>query len=568
MRILFATSEYFPLLKTGGLADVSASLTQALASRGHQVTVILPGYRAVLAQLHEIQRECVITGFGLWHPVRLLETMRDNIRLWIVDCPVLFDRKGGAYQDTFKHDWEDNAQRFAQFSRVIYELASGRAGWGDGFDIIHCNDWQTGLVPAFMSLEKKPIPTLFTIHNLAYQGNFTRHEFEGLWLPEKWWSSDAMEFYGKVSFLKAGIVFSDQLTTVSPSYAKEILTPEFGCGLEGVLSYYQPKLQGILNGADYSLWDPRQDPYLIQRYGIDSLIRKQDNKLFLQRTLGLPCNDKCMVIGLVSRLVHQKGIDAVMPLIEALRNKPIQWVILGTGDHWFELELAKLAKRLPRILSVTTGYDEGLAHRIEAGADVFVMASRYEPCGLNQLYSLRYGTLPIVRRTGGLADTVVDVDEAAKAGELGTGFVFSDVTTDSLRATIARAMTHFDNKAEWAQFQIHAMRQDFSWEKSATTYETAYQSAINARKRIKSRYPTPPPQNSNKMPHNNASNEQPLFDKTAIVKKGSDKKGIDKPSNDRANSKSASSESTVHVKAISEKTSPKKSNKKTSRSIP
>ncbi len=563
MRILFATSEYFPLLKTGGLADVSASLTHALASRGHQVTVILPGYRAVLAQLNEVQRECVISGFGLWHSVRLLETMRDNIRLWVVDCPALFDRNGGAYQDTFKRDWDDNAQRFAQFCRVIYELASGRAGWGDGFDIIHCNDWQTGLVPALMSLEKKPTPSLFTIHNLAYQGNFTRHEFEGLWLPEKWWSPDAMEFYGKVSFLKAGIVFSDQLTTVSPSYAKEILTPEFGCGLEGVLSYYQPKLQGILNGADYALWDPRQDPYLIQRYGIDSLIRKQDNKHFLQRTLGLPCNDKCMVVGLVSRLVHQKGIDAVMPLIEALRNKPIQWVILGTGDHWFELELAKLAKRLPRILSVTTGYDEGLAHRIEAGADVFVMASRYEPCGLNQLYSLRYGTLPIVRHTGGLADTVVDVDEAAKAGDLGTGFVFSDVTTDSLRAAIARAMTHFANKAEWAQFQMHAMRQDFSWEKSATTYETAYQLAIDARKRTKSRYPATAQQGSHKTAHDKVTSKQSSYDQSTF-----DQATLDNKSSHTPSSEMTSNKKSANVNAVSEKVSSKKTNKKISRSTP
>lgn len=482
MRILFATSEYFPLLKTGGLADVSASLTQALASRGHQVTVILPGYRQVLAQIRDVQRECSISGFALWHPVRLLETMRENIRLWIVDCPLLFDRDGGAYQDADKHDWSDNAQRFAQFSRAVYELAAGRAGWGDGFDVVHCNDWQTGLVPALLSLEKRPVPSLFTIHNLAYQGNFTRTVFESLLLPDRWWSPDAVEFYGKVSLMKAGIVFADQLTTVSPSYAKEILTPEFGCGLEGVLAYYQSKLQGILNGADYSLWDPRQDPYLIQRYGIESLVRKVESKRFLQRTLGLPCNDQALVVGLVSRLVHQKGIDAVMPLMESMRGKPLQWVILGTGDDWFEKELTKLAKKHPSTISVTTGYDEGLAHRIEAGADVFVMASRYEPCGLNQLYSLRYGTLPVVRRTGGLADTVIDIDLAAKSGETGTGFVFDDVSAKSLRAALERALEHFGNKARWAQFQMSAMRQDFSWDKSATAYENAYQAAIDAKK--------------------------------------------------------------------------------------
>lgn len=488
MRILFATSEYFPLLKTGGLADVSASLTQALASKGHQITVVLPGYRQVLAQLKEVQRECAVSGFALWHPVRLLETMRDNIRLWIIDCPMLFDREGGAYQDVGKHDWNDNAERFAQFSRAVYELATGRAGWGEGFDIIHCNDWQTGLIPALMSLEQRPVPTLFTIHNLAYQGNFTRREFESLYLPAHWWTPDALEFYGKVSFMKAGILFADQLTTVSPSYAQEILTPEFGCGLEGVLTHYQNKLQGILNGADYSLWDPRQDHYLIQRYGIESLLRKQDNKRFLQRTLGLPCKEEVMVIGLVSRLVHQKGVDAVMPLISMLCKQPVQWAILGTGDAWFEKELAKLARKYPTLLSVTAGYDEGLAHRIEAGADVFVMASRYEPCGLNQLYSLRYGTLPIVRRTGGLADTVVDVDQAALQGELGTGFVFDEVSADSLREALNRAMVHFENKARWAQYQMNAMRQDFSWEKSAGVYEKAYQSAIDAKKSAKGGY--------------------------------------------------------------------------------
>lgn len=480
MRVLFVTSEYFPLLKTGGLADVSASLTQALASRGHQVTVVLPGYRQVLAQVKSVQRECSVSGFALWHPVRLLETMRDNIRLWIIDCPALFDRDGGPYQDANKDDWTDNAQRFAQFSRAVFEVVANRAGWGDKFDIVHCNDWQTGLLPALLSLEKTPVPSVFTIHNLAYQGNFTRQVFESLLLPADWWSLEAVEFYDKISFLKAGLVFSDQLTTVSPCYAKEILTPELGCGLQGVLAYYQEKLQGILNGADYSLWDPRQDHYLIQRYGIESLVRKVENKRFLQRTLGLPCNDNVMVIGLVSRLVHQKGVDAVMPLIEAFRDYPVQWVILGTGDAWFEHELTLIAKKMPSIVSVTTGYDEGLAHRIEAGSDVFVMASRYEPCGLNQLYSLRYGTLPIVRRTGGLADTVVDIDSAAEKGETGTGFVFEHPTSESLAGAIKRAFARFGQKAQWAQYQMAAMRQDYSWDKSATAYEKVYQAAIDA----------------------------------------------------------------------------------------
>lgn len=479
MRILFATSEYFPLLKTGGLADVSASLTLALASKGHQVTVILPGYRQVLAQIKDVQRECDITGFALWHPTRLLEVMRDNIRLWIVDCPALFDRDGGPYQDAVKADWPDNAQRFAHFCRAIYELATRRAGWGDGFDVVHCNDWQTGLVPAFLARESVPVPSVFTIHNLAYQGNFTREVFERLWLPDEWWSPHAVEFYGKVSFLKAGLVFADQLTTVSPSYAKEILTQEFGCGLEGVLLHYHDKLQGILNGADYSLWDPRQDPYLIHRYGIESLVRKLDNKRFLQRSLSLPCKDNVMIVGLVSRLVHQKGIDAVMPLIEEMKDLPLQWVILGTGDVWFESALRALASKHVSRLSVTAGYDEGLAHRIEAGADVFVMASRYEPCGLNQLYSLRYGTLPVVRRTGGLADTVVDVDVADKAGNQGTGFVFDEVTPDSLKAALLRALAHFGHKATWSHFQANAMRQDFSWEKSATAYEDVYSRAMH-----------------------------------------------------------------------------------------
>lgn len=479
MRLLFASSEVFPLAKTGGLADVSASLPRALATLGHEVRIALPAYPAARAALAESRKLGPVPGLSGATLIggRLPGT---ELPVVLVDAPDLFERPGGPYGDASGRDWPDNARRFHGFARALCAIALDRAGLGWRPELVHCNDWQTGLVPALLSREATRPATVFTIHNQAYQGLFDRAQFNALDLPEDWWTPNALEFYGGFSFLKAGLVFADQLTTVSPTYARQLLEPEHGCGLDGLLRNRRADFTGILNGIDAEVWNPAADPHLTCPYDRATVdAGKRTNKMALQREQGLPVANEVPLLGLVGRLVEQKGIDLVVEVIEAWRDRPLQWVLLGSGDAAWEQRLGALAVACHERVAVRIGYDEGLAHRIEAGADFFLMPSRFEPCGLNQMYSQRYGAIPVVHRTGGLADTVVDVCVRQDGeGKPATGLVFDEPTAAALAQALERGLGLYRNPAAWQALRRNTMAGDFSWRRSAEQYLAVYRRAI------------------------------------------------------------------------------------------
>lgn len=478
MKVLFATSELYPLVKTGGLADVSYSLPQAMQQLQQDVTLILPGYRSVTQALGEPVRRYALQDDFL-HPDLSICEYRDSrlgMRLLLVESKTLFDRDGGPYESPLGEPWHDNPERFAQFCRaVVCLLSGGCAQFSDRFDVVHCNDWQTGFVPAFVRYLDLPVRTVFTIHNLAYQGVFDREVFQRLYLPESWWHMDSVEFYGNFSFLKAGIVYSDWVTTVSPTYADEILREPAACGMGGLLQHHQSKLVGILNGADYEVWDPATDPSIVFPFDAEHLDEKLNNKMDLQHHMGLRLSKSAPLVGVVSRLVEQKGIDWILDAMDALQGEKVQWIILGSGKRQFEQQLLAMAEASPKTIAVVLGYDEVLAHRIEAACDLFAMPSRYEPCGLNQIYSLRYGTLPIVRRTGGLADTVVDASEEALRQGTATGFTFEQPEADAFIEAVSRAMGMYSKRKTWRKMQVTAMAQCFDWRHSAQAYLELYE---------------------------------------------------------------------------------------------
>ncbi|HSH28318.1 MAG TPA: glycogen synthase GlgA, partial [Thiohalobacter sp.] len=404
-----------------------------------------------------------------------------RLRVWLVDIPEYFDRPGNPYLGPDGQDWPDNAQRFHAFARTVVELALDRAGLDWQPDLVHCNDWQTGLVPALLSLEPTRPATVFTLHNLAYQGLFPWETFRDLGLPGHWWSLHALEFHGQLAFIKGGLVFADWITTVSPTYAREIQTPAFGGGLEGLLRVRADRLRGILNGVDYRIWNPAQDPHLPQPYHSRSLAGKAVNKAQLQREFGLPRQPQAPLLAHIGRLVEQKGVDLLLACLPRLLASGAQLVLLGSGQPQLEADLRALRDRYPDRVGLRLDYDEALAHRIEAGADIFVMPSRFEPCGLNQLYSLRYGTVPVVRRTGGLADTVIDADATTLAAGTATGFVFADPTATALEAALRQALALYRQPRVWKQLIRTAMRQDFSWKRSAAQYLELYETALAGR---------------------------------------------------------------------------------------
>ena len=480
MNILFASSEVYPLIKTGGLADVAYNLPRALKSLHHSVRVIMPAYQSVLNQLDHKYK--IIKSFQLeQYSVRILETQiaPSGLTLWLVDCPPYFDRPGNPYVNEQGQDWADNALRFGLFCKVAALIAVNQIDLKWRADIVHCNDWQTGLVPVYLDEFKRRPKTIFTIHNLAYQGLFPYSSFQQLGLPNHLWSYEKLEYYGQLSFIKGGLVFADKINTVSPSYAKEILTPEFACGLEGLLRYRQKDLIGILNGIDGKDWNPDKDIYLSTSYSIKTLSDKIKNKASLQKQCYFPQlltqQKKPLLLGMVSRLSEQKGLDLLLDSMTELIKLPIQLVILGSGEAHYEMALTQLAQHYPDRIHITIGYDEALAHRIIAGSDVFLMPSQYEPCGLTQLYSLRYGTLPLVRSVGGLADTVSDVTDETIENKTANGFSFNDATALVLQSTIERALLLFENKPLWETLQYRGMQQDFSWKKSAKRYLQLYQ---------------------------------------------------------------------------------------------
>ncbi|MEW6353357.1 MAG: glycogen synthase GlgA [Pseudomonadota bacterium] len=495
-KILFAASEAHPLVKTGGLGDVAGSLPAALKHLHQDVRLILPAYRVAMANAGELREAARLTLPGYDAPVRLWEGRLPGTRvpLYLVDYPTYFDRPGGPYAGPDGRDWPDNAARYALFARAAVTVAMNQAGLDWQPDIVHCNDWQTGLIPALLaqpvsspvatsvhrrSAAAPPRPaTLFTIHNLAYQGLFPWEIFQTLGLPHTLWSMDAMEFYGKFSFIKGGLVFADRLTTVSPTYAREIRTPALGCGLDGLLNHRAAQLTGILNGADYNLWDPRHDPFIAHNYNTRTLQYKALNKTELQRRFNLPQNNELPLLGHVGRLVEQKGIDLLLDALPHLMQHPLQIAVLGSGERRFEQALLQSMERYPGRIGIIIGYHEELAHLVEAGADMFVMPSRFEPCGLNQLYSLRYGTAPIAHRTGGLADTIVDATPENLKAARATGFLFDAPTPAALHDAALRALTLFSRPPQWRKLMRRAMAQDFSWHQSARQYLALYQQAL------------------------------------------------------------------------------------------
>ena len=481
MRILFVSSEVFPFAKTGGLADVSASLPRALQAIGHQICVLMPAYRGVLGAAQprgvRLRHATEIEGHG----VRLFESRLPGSRnrLWLLDCPALFDRPGNPYHDAQGQDWPDNALRFGLLCRVAALLARDGFSLGWQPDVIHCNDWQTGLVAPLLHSDSKRPALVFTIHNLAYQGLFGEPAFRTLGLDPKLWHPDGLEFHGNMSFIKGGIVYSDRVTTVSPTYAREIRTPAFGCGLEGLLQHRADALSGILNGVDTSVWNPLRDPAVATPFGASTLHSKRLNTRALRVELGLADDPMSPLLASIGRLAEQKGVDLMTEALPSLLEAGAQFVLLGSGDARYEAALAALERAHPGRIALRFGYDEGLAHRIEAGADIFLMPSRFEPCGLNQMYSLRYGTVPVVHGVGGLADTVTDACDAALADGTATGFVFMEPSAAAFRDAGLRAMKmQRESPQAWRRMQVRGMRTDFSWRASARAYEDLYAAAL------------------------------------------------------------------------------------------
>ncbi len=487
MNILFLSPEVAPYAKTGGLADVAGSLPGALKRLGVDVSVGLPLYRSV--KEGSFQRylalkglQVPLAGLTLAGNVYAAET-EDGVPVYFFEREDLFDRPN-LYRNA-EGDYYDNLERFAFFSRAA--LLFARAA-GMGFDVIHCHDWQTGLIPAYLSTLYRTDPffsstaTLFTIHNIGYQGLFPREKLAVCGLPPETYHPEGVEYWGGISLLKAGIVYSDAVTTVSPTYSREIQTSEFGLGMEGILRNKSAALHGILNGADYSVWDPATDPHIASNYDSRRLSGKAANKAALLEEIGLdPALLKRPVLGITSRLSHQKGCDLLIPVLDELVRMKVGLVILGEGEERYEKPLLEAAERHPGKVSVTVGFDEALAHRIMAGADIFLVPSLYEPCGLTQMYALKYGTVPVVRATGGLEDTIEDFDPRNKTGN---GFKFGPYDANAFLLSIQRAVDLWADEENWERLMRKGMAADFSWTRSGERYLELYQSLLAAKRRL------------------------------------------------------------------------------------
>ncbi len=481
LRVLQVAAEIYPWIKTGGLGDVIAALPNALARAGVDVRLLLPGYPQLLAAA-ESSRSVTKLGSafgGANVEVRRCRLPGLDLPVYLIDSPFLFERPGNPYQTPDRADWPDNPRRFGLLGWVAAHLGCGDIDRGWTADIVHAHDWHAGLACAHLALHPGPrAASVFTVHNLAFFGEFDHLWLGELQLPPSSFAPEGLEFHGKGSFLKAGLYYADQLTTVSPTYAREIQSSAFGCGFEGLLTRRAAVLAGILNGVDDSVWNPATDRWLEPNYDRDHLAGKVQVKAALQRSLGLREDPQRLLIGLVSRLAYQKGLDLLLQAMPALAAEGMQLALLGSGDPPLERDLAQLAAAQPDAVSVNLDYDEALAHRIIGGADVVALPSRYEPCGLTQLYGLRYGSLPVVHAVGGLVDTVVDASDANMHADIATGFSFAHATPASLREALRRAQSVFADAPRWTQLMRRAMAQDFSWNEAAARYLDLYPRVI------------------------------------------------------------------------------------------
>ncbi len=473
LAVLSVASEIFPLVKTGGLADVVGALPRALAAEGIAVRTLVPGYPGVIAALKAPQTALASDPLH-GGAARVLAARVAGLDLLVLDAPHLFARPGNPYLGPDGKDWPDNALRFAALARAAATIAHG-AMRGYLPVVVHAHDWQAGLVPAYLRYGDAQRPaTVMTVHNLAFQGTFPRKLLETIGLPPRAWGIDGVEYHGRIGFLKAGLALSDRNTTVSPTYAREICTPEFGMGLDGLLRHRAKVLTGIANGIDTTEWNPATDPHLAARYDAGNVALRAHNKAALQSRLGLATAPGAPLFGVVSRLTLQKGLDLLLEAIPPLLETGAQLALLASGEAALEHGFTEQARRHRGRVAAVIGYDEPLAHLMQGGADAILVPSRFEPCGLTQLCALRYGAIPVVARVGGLADTVVDADRANLASGKATGLQFAPVTREGLEGALRRATALWQDRAAWRKLQASAMATDVSWTRSAKHYAALF----------------------------------------------------------------------------------------------
>jgi starch synthase len=481
IRVLSVASEIYPMIKTGGLADVVGALPAALKAYGIETRTLVPGYPDVIKALSAAEELVHLQDF-YGGPARVLCSSCNELDLLVLDAPHLFARPGNPYVTPDGADWPDNGLRFAALSRMAAEIGQGAIP-SFAPDVVHAHDWQAGLAPAFLHYGGRPRPgTVMTVHNLAYQGKFPHQMLDTFGLPREAFTIHGVEFYGMISFLKAGLQFADRITTVSPTYAIEIQGDEGGMGLGGLLRVRSQVLSGILNGIDTSVWNPETDPQIAARFSAQELQFRAANKAALQRRLGLDPSPDALLLGVISRLSWQKGLDLLLENVPSILSEGMQLALLGSGDPDLQDRYQAAATANAGRIAVLIGYDEALAHLIQAGADAIVVPSRFEPCGLTQLCALRYGTVPIVSRVGGLADTVIDVEEADIAGSATTGFKFGPVTAENLAGALRRANMAFHDKQAWRRLQDNGMSTDVSWRNRASGYAALYREIVAVRR--------------------------------------------------------------------------------------
>ncbi|GKX61999.1 glycogen synthase [Pragia fontium] len=474
MRVLHACSELFPLLKTGGLADVLGALPNAQIAAGAEVRLLMPGFPALLQGIGKtsiVSEQNTFAG-----KITLRYGVYNHVGIYLIDAPDLYQRPGSPYHDGDQLEYADNYKRFALLGWVACELACGIDFYWQP-DVVHAHDWHAGLAGAYLAARGYPARSVFTVHNLAYQGNFSARHLHELELPSHFMQPEGLEFYGQISYLKAGLYYADMITAVSPTYAQEITRPEFGFGMENLLNQRKQhgKLMGILNGVDYNIWSPQKDQLLPADYSPRKMAGKAECKATLQTQAGLTITSEFPLFAVISRLSSQKGLDLLLAALPKLLEFGGQLVLLGSGDADLQNAYQKLAKQYPKQVAVKIGYDESFAHQIIAAADVILVPSRFEPCGLTQLYGLKYGTLPLVRHTGGLADTVVDCSLENLADKTATGFVFRDSQVNELHDAIRRVFALWSEPVKWRRVQRQGMEKDFSWHIAAQQYLAMYQ---------------------------------------------------------------------------------------------